>query len=35
MTGCLIGFGLIATLPGKPCPKNLIAIPQKEAPDGQ
>lgn len=31
MTGVLIGFGLIATLPGQVAPKTLILTPRKEA----
>jgi hypothetical protein len=35
MVGCLIGFGLIATLPGEPTPEHLIYTPSKEASHGQ
>jgi hypothetical protein len=31
MTGALLGFGLVAVLPGHPTPDTLIIIPRKEA----
>ena len=31
MTGTLIGFGLVAVLPGQPTPDTLIIISRKEA----
>jgi hypothetical protein len=35
MTGTLLAFGLIATLPGETPPADLIVTARKEAADGQ